>query len=87
MAVSPLLAPGALAAYTGVSPRSTPPFRVKHDSREADRVTISDDAKRFAESVQRRRTKVPDDFEARALTQKLVQGNQIRDFLTRVFQP
>ncbi|MBI5855259.1 MAG: hypothetical protein HZB35_08560 [Nitrospirae bacterium] len=87
MAVSPLLAPGALAAYTGVSPRATPPFRVTRDSREADRVTMSDDAKRLAESVQSRRTKVPDDFEARALTQKLVQSNQLRDFLTRVFQP
>lgn len=87
MAVSPLLAPGALAAYTGVSPRSTPSFRVTRDSREADRVTISEDARRLAESVQSRRTKVPDDFEARALTQKLAQGNQIRNFLTRVFQP
>lgn len=86
MAVSPLLAPGALAAYTGVSPRSTPPFRITRDSREADRVTISDDGKRLAESAQRRRANIPDDFEARSLTQKLAQGNQVRDFLTRVFQ-
>lgn len=88
MAVSPLLAPGALAAYTGLTAgqnHSGSPYRVKRD-RVEDQVTISDEAKRLSKSLPTDRGKVPDDFELRTLTQKLAQGNQVRDFLTRAFQ-
>ena len=88
MAVSPLSAPGALAAYTGLSAGQNPPasaYRVKRD-RVEDQVTISDEAKRLSKSPPPDRAKTPDDFELRTLTQKLAQGNQVRDFLTRAFQ-
>ncbi len=88
MAVSPLLAPGALAAYTGLSAGQHPPaspYRVQRD-RVEDQVTISDEAKRLSKSPPADRAKIPDDFDLRTLTQKLAQGKQVRDFLTRAFQ-
>jgi hypothetical protein len=91
MTVSPLLAPGALSAYTGVPVGRGPtasPFEVNHEAKGADRVTISHEARRLSTmAVSGEKPKIPDDFELRMLTQKLMQGSQIRDFLTRAFQP
>lgn len=87
MAVSPLLAPGALSAYTGLSEKADPSvagkFRLTAEPKNVDRVTISDEAK---ELIRHAKPKIPDDVELRTLTRKLVEGNRIRDFLSLAFQ-
>ncbi len=87
MVVRSPLASGELSAYKGFSekigPSAPTKYRVSTSFSEPDRVTISEEAQKLSRVE---KLKLPDDFELRTLTQKLVQGSQIRDFLARAFQ-